>query len=339
MTPLRLAPGPVMLDVSGLVLTAEDRLRLRHPQTGGVILFARNFASREQVCELVHSIRGERAGLLVAVDQEGGRVQRFREGFVDLPPMRRLGTLWDSDRAAALAAAGAVGRVIAAELASCGVDLSFTPVLDVDHGPSTVIGDRAFHSDPVAIAELAGALVRGLVEGGMQGVGKHYPGHGHVAADSHTDVPVDDRPLHAIEACDLIPFARLVAKGLGGIMPAHVIYPQVDARTAGFSPVWLRDILRGKLGFDGMIFSDDLGMAGAADAGGVVDRAHAALAAGCDMVLLCNDPAGADRLLAEFDAPRDPDAVRRHQRMCRRPPGAGFAGVAQADVATIGRIV
>jgi beta-N-acetylhexosaminidase len=327
-----------MLDVSSLALTDEDRARLRHPLTGGVILFARNFASREQVCELVREIRGERAGLLVAVDQEGGRVQRFRDGFVDLPPMRRLGTLWDSDRAAALATAGAVGRVIAAELAACDVDLSFTPVLDVDHGPSTVIGDRAFHSDPLAIAELAGALLRGLAERGMQGVGKHYPGHGHVAADSHTDVPVDDRPLHAIEACDLVPFARLIAEGLGGIMPAHVIYPQVDARTAGFSPVWLRDVLRVRLGFDGMIFSDDLGMAGAADAGGVVERAHAALAAGCDMVLLCNDPAGADRLLAAFDAQRDPAALRRHQRMCRQTRSAGFAGVARADVAAIGRL-
>ena len=290
--------GPVMLDVAGTTLTADDRARLRHPLTGGVILFSRNFESCAQLAQLTAEIHALRNPLLIiAVDHEGGRVQRFREGFTRIPPMRELGLVWDHDRRRAASLAHALGFVLAAELRVHGVDLSFTPVLDVDYGNSSVIGDRAFHSQPEAIAELATAVMHGLREGGMAAVGKHFPGHGHVRADSHHEVPVDDRPLADIESEDLIPFRRLIDAGLGGIMPAHVIYPAVDAAPAGFSAIWLKRILRGELGFDGVIFSDDLSMEGASVAGGVVDRGRAALSAGCDMVLVCNNPQSADELL------------------------------------------
>lgn len=290
--------GPVMLDVAGTTLTADDCARLRHPLTGGVILFSRNFESCAQLAQLtaeIHALRNP--PLIIAVDHEGGRVQRFREGFTRIPPMRELGLVWDHDRRRAATLAHALGFVLAAELRVHGVDLSFTPVLDVDFGNSSVIGDRAFHSRPEAIAELATAVMHGLREGGMAAVGKHFPGHGHVRADSHHEVPVDDRPLADIEGEDLIPFRRLIDAGLGGIMPAHVIYPAVDAAPAGFSAIWLKRILRGELGFDGVIFSDDLSMEGASVAGGVVDRGRAALSAGCDMVLVCNNPQSADELL------------------------------------------
>ncbi len=290
--------GPVMLDVAGTELTGDDRRRLLHPLTGGVILFSRNFESCAQLAALTAEIHGLRdEPLIIAVDHEGGRVQRFREGFTWIPPMRKLGVIWDRERDAAISLARSAGYVLAAELCARGVDLSFTPVLDVDHGNSGVIGDRAFHSDPVAIADLATGLMEGLNAGGMTAVGKHFPGHGHVRADSHHEIPVDDRGLDAIRSEDLQPFASLAAAGMGGVMPAHVIYPAVDAAPAGFSSIWLQQILRGELGFDGVIFSDDLSMEGASVAGGVVERAQAALGAGCDMVLVCNAPDSADRLL------------------------------------------
>jgi beta-N-acetylhexosaminidase len=291
-----------MLDVAGTELTADDRRRLAHPLVGGVILFSRNYSSPEQLAELTREIHAVRQPpLLIAVDHEGGRVQRFREGFTVLPAMRELGVAWNEDPKAARRLAESVGYVLAAELRARGVDLSFTPVLDVDHGNSSVIGDRAFHSNPAAICELATGLMRGLSHGGMSAVGKHFPGHGHVRADSHHELPVDDRPLVAIEHADLKPFRRLIENGLGGIMPAHVVYPAVDDKPAGFSAVWLKQILRRQMGFNGMIFSDDLSMEGASAAGNVVERAYAAIRAGCDMVLVCNDPQSADQLLGKFD--------------------------------------
>ncbi len=290
--------GPVMLDVAGTQLTAEDEARLRHPLVGGVILFKRNYESPAQLTELTAAIHALRSPpLLIAVDHEGGRVQRFREGFARIPAMRELGRIWDTHPQKARHLALQAGFVLACELRGCGVDFSFTPVLDMDYGQSSVIGDRAFHSDAQAIAELAHSLSQGLKQGGMHTVGKHFPGHGYVTADSHLDIPVDERSFVDIELADMVPFRQMIAYGLTAVMPAHVIYPKVDARPAGFSPVWLKNILRGQLGFEGVIFSDDLSMEGATVAGNIVERAEAALQAGCDMVLVCNKPESADELL------------------------------------------
>lgn len=312
----QLARGPVVIGVEGTSLTPDDVRRLSHPLSGGAILFARNFESPAQLrelCAAVHALRMPR--LLIAVDHEGGRVQRFREGFTAVPAMRSLGELWDRDVLAATREAARLGRVLAAELLAHGVDFSFTPVLDLDYGTSAVIGDRAFHRNPNAVAHLAAALCAGLREAGMAAVGKHFPGHGYVVADSHTDVPVDGRSLAQIAADDLVPFGALVKRGIEGIMPAHVVYPEVDADPAGYSRTWLGDILRVRLGFDGLIFSDDLGMAGAFGPGNLAARAAASLAAGCDMVLACNDLGAADELLATLDAPLNPHLARRTAAM------------------------
>jgi len=316
--------GPVMLDVAGLRVTSEEKEILRHPSVGGVILFARNFESPRQLLALTAEIRAlRRPELLIAVDHEGGRVQRFQEGFTRIPPMRSLGERWEVDAAGARALADATGYVIAVELRSHGVDFSFAPVLDVDFGSSSVIGDRAFSDEPDVIAALAGAFVAGSTAGGTASVGKHFPGHGHVKADSHVDVPVDERGLGELEAADLRPYRELIRRGLGGIMPAHVIYPKVDNRPAGFSPVWLKDVLRGRLGFDGMIFSDDLSMEGASVAGGGVQRAEAALAAGCDVILVCNAPQAAREVLDGLKA--GPLDRARAERMRGHGPLRGLA--------------
>ena len=308
--------GLIMLDVEGKQLNEADRRRLCHPLTGGVILFARNYESPRQLEELtceIHRLR--RPPLLIAVDHEGGRVQRFREGFTRLPAMRALGAVWDEHPLRARHLARDAGYVLAAELRAHGIDLSFTPVLDLDFGNSAVIGDRAFHSQPEAVIELAGALIEGLALAGMAACGKHFPGHGFIAADSHTDVPVDTRSLAQIEAADLIPFRELIAHGLSSIMPAHVIYPAVDDRPAGFSKIWLSQILRTQMKFRGVIFSDDLSMEGARVAGDIVARADAAIDAGCDMVLVCNRPDAADELLSRLQREMAPASLARLARL------------------------
>lgn len=280
--------APIVLDIAGTALDANDRRRLRHPLVGGLILFARNWQHRAQLTSLTAEIKALRPDVLVCVDHEGGRVQRFRsDGFTHLPPMRALGERWMQDALAATDAATACGYVLAAELRACGVDFSFTPVLDLDHGPSGVIGDRAFHRDPRVATLLAKSLMHGLLLAGMASCGKHFPGHGYVAADSHTEVPVDRRTLRQILGDDARPYEWL-STSLPSVMPAHVIYPKVDARPAGFSRRWLQDILRGRLGFTGAIFSDDLSMQGATVAGTPTAAGIAALNAGCDLVLLCN---------------------------------------------------
>ncbi len=291
--------GPVMLDVAGLVLDADDRRRLLHPNCGGVILFSRNFESPAQLAALVASIHALRTPTLpVGVDHEGGRVQRFRTGFTAIPSMGSIGARWTDDPAGACRRAELAGHVMAGELRACGVDFTFAPVLDLDFGRSGVIGDRAFHADPSAVTMLGRALVRGLRRAGMAAVGKHFPGHGYAEADSHVDVPIDPRPLEEILARDALPYARLAPGDLAAVMPAHVIYPAVDPQPAGFSSYWLHEVLRGRLGFDGAILSDDLSMEGARVAGDVCERARVALSAGCDLVLVCNRPDLSDPLLA-----------------------------------------
>ena len=310
------ALGPVMIDIAGTELSDLDRERLCHPLVGGIILFTRNYVSREQLtalCSEIHALREPR--LLIAVDHEGGRVQRFREGFTRLPAMRRLGELYAQDAAAGLAGARATGELLASELLACGVDFSFTPVLDLDYGQSSVIGDRSFGRDPAVVAVLANALVEGLHAAGMKSCGKHFPGHGHVAADSHVAIPVDERPLTQLQE-DIAAF-RLGR--VDAVMPAHVIYPAVDHRPAGFSPVWQK-MLREELGFDGVVFSDDLSMEGASVAGGILERVQAAWEAGCDMLLVCNAPEAAGQVLAQWQMTPDP---RRSARIVDLLPTAG----------------
>ncbi len=315
--------GAVMVDVAGLTLTAQERERLCHPGVGGVILFSRNYESPAQLRALTRAIGELRTpALMIAVDHEGGRVQRFRRGFTVLPACRRLGALYDLEPELALQMAHAVGFVLAYELRQVGVDFSFAPVLDLDFGRSVVIGDRAFHHDPLAVAALASAQIEGLHAAGMAAVGKHFPGHGYVDADSHVAIPVDDRTLDAIRTTDLVPYPAAIGVGLDGVMPAHVIYSRVDGRPAGFSPFWIANLLRRELGFRGLIFSDDLSMEGASVAGGIVQRAEAALEAGCDMVLVCNAPASADSLLEGMP----PRALREDlaARMIGRAPPASM---------------
>ena len=263
-----------------------------------MILFARNYENPEQLAALTADIERQREPALpVCVDHEGGRVQRFKEGFTAIPPMRTLGKQWDRDREKARELATSIGYIIASELGAHGVDFSFAPVLDLDYGGSSVIGDRALHFDPTAVGALGACLVKGLAQGGVGAVGKHFPGHGYAEADSHVAVPRDDRAFKEIAKKDIVPYKAVIEAGLAGVMPAHVIYPQVDPQPAGYSVHWLQEVLRKQLGFQGIVFSDDLSMEGAAVAGGPPERARAAMQAGCDMVLLCNNPAGLDALL------------------------------------------
>jgi len=308
--------GPVMLDVQGLELQPEEREVLQHPAVGGVILFSRNYESPEQVAKLaaeIHALR--QPPLLIAVDQEGGRVQRFRDGFFRLPAIGVFAGLYDDNPGAALSLTQEAGWLMASEVLSVGVDLSFAPVLDLDLGVSAVIGDRAFHRNPEAVTELALAYQRGMHEAGMASVGKHFPGHGGVVVDSHQGLPEDERSLADLELQDLIPFARLAHNGLNSVMVAHVLYPQIDSQPAGFSRRWLTGILRDSMQFQGVIFSDDLSMGGAAWAGDYPQRAQLALEAGCDMVLVCNHPQHAIEVIESLSAYHDPAAQLRLARM------------------------
>ncbi len=312
--------GPVMIDLAGTDLAAEERERLRHPLVGGVILFSRNYQDPEQLEALTRAIHAVREPqLLVAVDHEGGRIQRFRDGFTRLPSARRLGHLHDENPRRAKRLATTCGWLMAAELRTVGVDFSFAPVLDLDRGISEVIGDRAFHSDPQVVAELAHAYMSGMTQAGMAATGKHFPGHGSCTADSHLALPADERDFADIFAEDVLPFERMIHYGLAAVMPAHVVYPRVDPNAAGFSRFWLREVLRRRLGFQGVIFSDDLTMEGASGPGDIVARASAAIAAGCDMVLICNDPAAADRVLDGLRPHQDPVSHLRLVRMHGRP--------------------
>ena len=304
-----------MLDVLGTTLTDDDVRRLVHPMTGGVILFARHYENRAQLVALTDAIRAVRDDLLIAVDHEGGRVQRFLTGgFTVLPAMARLGALWDKDVIYATKVATAVGYILASELRACGIDMSFTPVLDLNHGQSQVIGDRAFHRDPRVVTLLAKSLNHGLALAGMGNCGKHFPGHGFASADSHVAVPVDDRPLETILRDDAAPYDWL-GMSLASVIPAHVIYRQVDAKPAGFSRVWLQDILRGKLRFPGAIFSDDLSMEAARAGGTLTETATAALTAGCDMVLICNQPSAAEVVLDELRFTASKQSQQRLKRL------------------------
>lgn len=305
-----------MIDLLGPELLPEERELLRHPLVGGVILFSRNYVSPEQLERLtaeIHALREPH--LLVAVDQEGGRVQRFRDGFTRLPPVSLLGALYDTDRKRAQQVAETTGWLMASELRAVGVDLSFAPVLDVDCGVSTVIGDRAFHRDPEVVAELARAYMRGMGRAGMAATGKHFPGHGRVCADSHLTLPVDERLYEDVYLTDIVPFERMIHYGLPAVMVAHIVYPRIDPNPAGFSAFWLKEVLRGRLGFQGAVFSDDLSMEGAACVGDCVARARAALHAGCDMVLVCNNREGAIQVLDGLKGHRDPVSALRLARL------------------------
>jgi beta-N-acetylhexosaminidase len=310
-----------MIDVAGTELSQVERDRLRHPEVGGVILFSRNYESPEQIAALVADIHGLRdPQLLVAVDHEGGRVQRFREGFTHLPAVRKLGAVYDENRKRALRLAEEAGWLMAAELRAVGIDMSFAPVLDLDLGVSEVIGDRAFHSDVEAVADLAHAYMVGMRRAGMAATGKHFPGHGSVAPDSHKALPVDEREFEDVRLLDMVPFERLAHYDIPALMTAHIVYPKVDAQPVSFSRFWLQQVLRRDLGFQGAIFSDDLSMAGAHVMGSMPERARTALTAGCDMVLVCNDAEAAEAVLDAGIPHEDPTAHLRLARLHGRHP-------------------
>lgn len=282
--------GPLMIDIAGIELTAEDKKILTHPLVGGVILFSRNYKNIDQLQRLIKEIKQLRKPqLVIAVDHEGGRVQRFRDGFTRIPPMRKLGELYQENISQALSLTEKCGWLLAAELLSVGVDFSFTPVVDLDYGVSDVIGDRSFNAESKIVEQLAAELIKGMQNAGMSAVAKHFPGHGAVIADSHFDVPVDPRDFNTIEQKDIAPFIHLIKQKVAGIMPAHVIYSNVDKNPAGFSDIWLNKLLRQKYHFNGVIFSDDLSMAGASVMGDFSERARLALLAGCDIILVCNN--------------------------------------------------
>ena len=293
--------GRLMLDLKGVSLDRDERLQLQNPQVGGVILFSRNIQSRDQICDLVAEIRACSKSLLVAVDQEGGRVQRLREGFTAIPSMQAIGNLIARSPEEGLGLSKDLGWLMASEVIACGLDLSFAPVLDVDRDTSSIIGDRSFSDQPEVVISAAEAFIKGMHDAGMAATGKHFPGHGGIVADSHLEAPLDDRSWKTLYTRDIQPFAKL-SKILDAVMPAHITFPSVDPDSVGFSSFWLNDVLRGKLGFEGIIFSDDLTMKGADIAGGYVDKAKLALKAGCDMILVCNCPQGAVEVLSYMES-------------------------------------
>lgn len=325
MTPASL--GPLMVDVAGKTLTGEDHEVLRHPLVGGVILFTRNFENAAQVQALIAAMRALRSPeLLIAVDYEGGRVQRFRgNGFTVLPPARALGRLYDQDREQAKLATEQCGWLIGAELRGVGADLCFAPVLDIEAGVSAVIGDRAFHADADAVGELATAFMQGLRHAGMAATGKHFPGHGRVAEDSHESLPVDQRSLGEIRATDIQPFVQLIRQGLPSVMMAHIRFPQVDPQPASLSRYWIMEELRGRLGFDGVVFCDDLSMGGAAAVGSYPERATLALQAGCDMLPICNNRAAVLEVLGSLQMTAGQSAARLER--LRAEPGRTLAEI------------
>lgn len=325
-----LPPGALMLDLQGTSLSDEETLLLLHPQVGGVILFSRNIDSAEQVTALTSRMREIRPGLLIAVDQEGGRVQRLKDGFTRIPPMYQLGRLRRRDPALATQLAGELGWLLASEVLAVGIDFSFAPVLDLRTQISEVIGDRGFDDEPDDVITLASAFLRGMREAGMATTGKHFPGHGSVVADSHLELPVDDRDLTEICARDLQPFRQCMPL-LDGIMPAHVQYIHADAQCAGFSRFWLQSVLRQELGFDGVIFSDDLDMAAAVKAGSVAERQAMALDAGCDMVLVCNNRAAAREALLALEQRQQPPNPRLAGMRRTNASNASLAELASND--------
>ncbi len=320
----------VMLDLVGLELSPEEKELLMHPQVGGIILFTRNYESPKQLENLLQQIRQLKlAHLLIAVDHEGGRVQRFREGFTPLPALGKIGDLYQAQPAQAKQLAEIHGWLMAIELRAMGMDFSFAPVLDVNKNISQVIGERAFSRDPKIISELASIYIKGMQSAGMAAVGKHFPGHGSIAADSHIDIPIDTRSYSAIEKDDLIPFVSLTKQALAGIMPAHVIYSAVDPMPAGFSKFWLQTVLRERLKFEGAIFSDDLSMKGASQIGDMPARAKVAFAAGCDMVLVCNDRVGAISVIERLER----DGFKSTQQMQQRLQAMhGQGSITRADL-------
>lgn len=317
--------GPVMMDLEGTEISQREMELLQDPLIGGVILFTRNFESIDQITRLVATIHAARTPhLLVAIDHEGGRVQRFHQGFTRLPPASVFGRIYGDDAGKARDYAEKAGWLLAAELRAIGVDFSFAPVLDLAHGVSGVIGDRAYHAKPEVVATLAYASMHGMLRAGMHAVGKHFPGHGGVVEDSHLASPVDHRELEVLMKQDIVPFARMIANDLSGIMPAHVIYDKVDDKPAGYSKIWLQDILRTRLRFQGVIFSDDLSMEAAGIAGGYGSRAQHALEAGCDMVLVCNHPEGVADVLEALKGYNNPTSQMRLVRMHGRQE-SGYA--------------
>ncbi|MCS4532782.1 beta-N-acetylhexosaminidase [Neisseria montereyensis] len=319
--------GPVMADVHAFYLTEEEKQRLLDPAIGGVILFRRNFENIEQLKKLIAEIKALRTPeLIIAVDHEGGRVQRFIHGFTRLPAMDVFGEIWDKEGAEkAKALAEQTGWVLATELSTCGVDLSFTPVLDLNWGQCAVIGNRSFHCEPEVVTELALALQKGLNRGGMKSCGKHFPGHGFVEGDSHHVLPEDNRSFAELNAADIVPFRRLSAAGMAAVMPAHVVYPKVDSLPAGFSAKWLKEVLRHDIGFNGVIFSDDLTMEGAGGVGGIRERARLSFEAGCDIVLVCNRPDLVDELRDGFVMPENNKLAQRWQYMANTLTASGAA--------------